>query len=237
VVVALFLAHVLGDYIFQWDGLAIWKSKSPRGVLVHSAIVLGTTGAIALAIDSGWWPYVLFIGLSHLVIDMTKTVVIGPLRPIPMLGYFLLDQAAHLFIIVAALVHSSYLSLNPLAAAAGHGAPDSRLLVIILGYALITVPTRVFIRFLLHALCEGLKADPPATFGNRYASYLERGAITTAILLGQFPLLPLAVASSLLFEGFQARKGGLLTGRLVEQFISISLAVAVGLYLISASPG
>jgi hypothetical protein len=231
VVVALFLAHILGDYIFQWDDLALWKSKSPKGVLVHSVIVLSTMGAIALAIDAGWWPYVLFIGLSHLAIDMTKTVVVGPLRPVPMLGYFLLDQSAHLFLIVAALVHSSYLTLNPLAAAAGHGASDNRLLAFILGYALVTVPAWVFIRFLVHALYEGLEAAPAGTLSNRYAGYLERGVIITAIVLGQFFLLPLAVASCLFFECFRARKDGLLSGCLVEQLISTGLAIAVGLYL------
>jgi hypothetical protein len=231
VVVALFLAHVLGDYIFQWNGLALWKSKSPKGVLVHGAIAWATTAAIALAIDPGWWPYVLLIGSSHLVIDMTKTVVVGPLRPVPMLGYFLLDQATHLFIIVAALVHSSYLSLNPLTVAAGHGASDNRLLAFTLGYALLLVPARVIIRFLVHALYDALEGTPPPAFGNRYAGYLERGIITTMIVLGQPLLVPLAVGSTLLFEGVQARRDGLLAGRLVVQFISISLAVAVGLWL------
>jgi hypothetical protein len=218
---------VLGDYILQWDSLAIWKSKSPKGAFVHGAIVWATTAAIALAIDPGWWPYVLFIGLSHLVIDMAKTVLIGPLRPIPMLGYFLLDQLAHLFIIVAALVNSSYLVLNSVA---GHDASKNILLAFILGYALLCVPARVFMYFLLQALYDALRAAPPAAFGNRYVSYLERGIVATTVVLGQPILILLAVGSTLLFAIARARRGSLLLC-LVEQTVSVSLAVAVGLWL------
>jgi hypothetical protein len=38
-IVALFLAHLVGDYVLQWDKLANWKSRALPGVLAHGLIV------------------------------------------------------------------------------------------------------------------------------------------------------------------------------------------------------
>ena len=51
-IVAMLLAHLIGDYIFQWDGLANWKSRAIQGVLVHGAIVSSVTVLMALLIDA-----------------------------------------------------------------------------------------------------------------------------------------------------------------------------------------
>ena len=35
-VIAMFLAHLVGDYVLQWDELAAWKAREMKGVIVHS---------------------------------------------------------------------------------------------------------------------------------------------------------------------------------------------------------
>ena len=68
-ILAMLLAHLFGDYIFQWDNLSIWKSKRLSGVLLHGLIVTGVTLAFALLIDPSWWPWAILIGLTHTLID------------------------------------------------------------------------------------------------------------------------------------------------------------------------
>ena len=38
-IISMFLAHLVGDYILQWDELALWKSREYKGVFVHGLIV------------------------------------------------------------------------------------------------------------------------------------------------------------------------------------------------------
>ena len=92
---ALFFAHVLADFVFQTKAMVAHK-RHPGVLLLHTALVLLTaqaaTGQIAAAPLLG-------LALAHLIIDIGKTYLgNGGLRP------FLLDQAAHLAVIVAVAV-------------------------------------------------------------------------------------------------------------------------------------
>jgi hypothetical protein len=229
-VISVFISHILGDYVLQWDALARWKSESPKGVLVHGLIVFGVTGLLSLPFDPNWWPYVLGIGLSHLAIDMGKTVLIGPVRPLVGLGLFLLDQAAHLLIITAALVHSGYLVLESVVVAASPAVQDARPWVFALGYLLITMPAWVTTRLVVRGLVVGSGTDN-VQWGNKYVGILERSLITTFVVLGQFALVPLVTAPRLIFEGPQVRQNGGCSGYVAELLISVGLAIVVGLVL------
>ena len=39
-IAAMLLAHIVADYVLQWDGLVRWKSERLSGVVVHGGIVL-----------------------------------------------------------------------------------------------------------------------------------------------------------------------------------------------------
>jgi len=110
--IALFLSHLVGDYWLQWDGLARWKSREYKGVLVHGLIVLAVTWLFSLPFDVGWWPWVLFIWLTHTAADAIR-LRLG--SAFPALALFLLDQAVHFGIITFSLHASGYL-VAPLAA-------------------------------------------------------------------------------------------------------------------------
>ena len=66
------LAHLLGDYLFQWGFVARWKARSLVGVLAHGVIVTITTLVCAVLVAPSWWPYALLIGLAHTVIDLVR---------------------------------------------------------------------------------------------------------------------------------------------------------------------
>ena len=59
---AAILGHLLGDYVFQTDKLAGWKSRSVWGVLAHGGIVTFFTLLCAMPFALDCWPYGLLIG-------------------------------------------------------------------------------------------------------------------------------------------------------------------------------
>ena len=158
-IIALFLSHLVGDFILQWNRLAAWKSHSQKGVLVHSLVVVASTGLFALPFDAGWWPWVLFVGATHLAIDAGQLWLRQRFRWSPVGGWalarFAIDQALHVAVLVFALAASGYLS--PLA-------PGRDLLLCVrqhpwlaygLGYAFILMPAWVMLKFLVYGLVQG----------------------------------------------------------------------------------
>jgi hypothetical protein len=99
VVLRLLLAHMLGDFVTQPLVLVAMKRKGWRGIIIHSAIVTAFTAALAWGQFPHWWAWTLLLGLSHAFIEHFRTFYVkdGSRRG---LYYFLLDQAAHLGVIV-----------------------------------------------------------------------------------------------------------------------------------------
>ena len=50
-IIAMLLAHMVGDYVLQWDALARWKGAAIKGAAFHGAIVLAVTLLFAVLID------------------------------------------------------------------------------------------------------------------------------------------------------------------------------------------
>ena len=94
-IATLILAHLLADFPLQTNTIAINKSKSLRGLLVHVFVYVAATWAL-LGFQYRFWFLVGCLGLSHFFVDSIK--VKGNPQSVPL---FILDQAAHLaFILV-----------------------------------------------------------------------------------------------------------------------------------------
>jgi len=106
VVLAMYLSHLVADYWLQWDRLATWKSRAYKGVVAHGLIVLAVTWLFSLPFDADWWPWALFIWLTHTAVDAIR-LRLG--RAFSALLLFLLDQTVHFSLITFALVASGYL--------------------------------------------------------------------------------------------------------------------------------
>jgi hypothetical protein len=228
-IAAMLLAHIVADYVFQWDGLVRWKSERLSGVIAHGGIVLAVTWLLSLPYTRGWWPYALLIGLTHTLIDALRAKA-NRVSSHTALGLFLLDQALHLTIILVALSLSSYLALGQIVEAVVHWAQDVRLVTFVFGYTFITMPAWIIVRFLVWGLVTSTEAEAlPST--DKYIGILERGLITTLVILGQFVLIPLVAAPRLVFEGPRVRKSGMTSGYVAELLASAAVAIAVGLAL------
>jgi hypothetical protein len=231
-VIGMFLAHLVGDYILQWDALARWKSKEIQGVLAHGGVVLLVTLAFCIVFNPAWWPWALLIGLSHTAID---ALWLGNRFWRPGLGLspvvrLIVDQTLHLGIILAVLAVSGALAAQWLAEDLSAVLQSNRLWLYLLGYAFITMPAWIAVEFTAYGLVRTASAGFSPTV-NKYAGILERGVITTLVLLGQFALVPLVALPRLVVDTPKAiaRRRALLYA--VEVLASLILAVAVGLGL------
>jgi hypothetical protein len=226
---AIFLAHLLGDYVFQSDRIAMWKSRSVWGVLAHGGIVTFFTLLCAMPFALDWWPYGLLIGAIHIAIDIARTKV-GQTDAAAALFLFLLDQALHGLAIVLVVSWSGWLAPHPAETALGAWLQEGNRLLFASGYILLSMPAWVLIHFVIKGTGAESKSLPGRP-GERYVGMLERGLIATFVMLGQFLLVPLVVAPRLALDGSSAQVEGERIGYLGELLVSVSLAVAVGLFL------
>lgn len=223
----MFLAHLVGDYILQWDRLAQWKSQELRGVLVHSLIVFGVTWLFALPFAPGWWEGIIFIGVIHFIIDALPHWIKLPFSPI---ARFLLDQALHVIVIVVALAAGGFLDLSAWPTQVVGVLEEQYVLAYALGYAFLTMPAWVLLKFLGYRVLKGCGPMFPDGI-NKYFGIGERLLITTLVLMGSFLLVPLAALPRLVLEWPNLLDGDRRPVLLFELLVGFTLAVAVGIGL------
>ena len=226
-IVAMFLAHLVGDFILQWDRLAQWKSRELQGVLVHGLIVTAVTWLFAIPFAPGWWQGILFIGIAHTVIDATQWVYTLPGSP---LIRFLSDQFLHLLVIVIALAAGGYLNLTMSGDDILFGIHHHYFLIYLLGYAFLTMPAWVLLKFFGYALVE--RTGPSFLDGSsKYVGIMERVLVATFVVMDLFLLIPLVAIPRMFLEWRQSSNKDRRTLYLFELFVGVSMAVMVGLML------
>jgi hypothetical protein len=226
-IIAMFLAHLVGDYILQWDSLALWKSRELKGVLAHGLVVTAVTFLFILPFDPAWWQGAAFISIGHIAIDAVQLKVKPPLPP---LIRFSLDQIVHFTIITFALVMGGYLKLTAVLPNLSQMIQNDRFWAYFLGYAFVTMPAWVVVKFAAYGLVKGSGPSFPG-ISNKYLGILERILITTFVALGQFLLVPLIAIPRFVAEWPMVRNGEETAVYLAEFLASIMLAVLIGLAL------
>ncbi len=230
---AMLLAHLLGDYLFQTGAIARWKARSLMGVLAHGGIVTATALVCAASVDPSWWPYALLIGLTHTAIDVVRARLLRISNPRWELTWYLLDQVAHITVILAVMVVSGNQSWTELTGMTRVLA-DPRLLFYLIGYLLLMHPAWVLLRFIARGVW-GPKAAPTLDQGEKYGPMAERILTATCVLLGQFYLIPVVLLPRLLVPiRIQGRGVGVLVRPInhwAERILSTLLALGVGLIL------
>ena len=92
------------------------------------------------------------------------------------------------------------------------------------------MPAWVLVHFVVNST-GAVSKSLPGRPGEKYVGMLERGLIATFVLLGQFLVVPLVLAPRLTLDGPGDRLSAERIGYLGELLVSVSLAVAVGLFL------
>jgi len=221
------LAHLIGDYVLQFNALVRWKTRSLWGVLAHGTIVTMVTVIAAITVQPAWWHYALLIGASHTLIDIVRARLIAPPTPGLDLLYFLLDQIAHLSIIAGVILWSQAPTQLPVWF-------GPRAIALVAGLLFLLQPAWVLLRFLVRGVW-GESAAPPLGTGEKYFPMLERVAIALLALTGMGYLIPIALLPGRIerLQGHEHNLMILIRGgdSWIESALSILFALGVGLGL------
>jgi hypothetical protein len=169
---ALFLAHVIADYLLQTTWMVVHKRR-PAALGLHVATVLAAMPLVMLTLS----PWFLVLAGLHLCIDIVKTFVLRP-----GLASYVADQVLHIasIALVAALAPGLWAE-SPLATL-----PWADAAVLILGAVIFAARGGQYAVAAWLAGAEGTDAR-----GVRLG-WVERGAMTGVVALG-LPVLVLGV--------------------------------------------
>lgn len=213
---ALFLAHVIADYVLQTTWMVVNK-KRPIAMAAHIALVLGTMCATTLTLN----PWFLALATAHLWIDIVKTYAMPE-----GVGAYVADQVLHVASIAGiALLAPQIWTVSPLVDVA-----HLPVIYMILGGVLFAA------RGGQYAVAMLVNGRGPGSGYGIVLGWVERAALCV-VLIGGWPIWVAAViAVKGLYVGvsFSARDSGDRARLLLGTGISLAwgLAVAVPLALV-----
>ncbi|MBS1597997.1 MAG: DUF3307 domain-containing protein [Bacteroidetes bacterium] len=242
ILVRLLIAHCLTDFLLQpghWvesKRKNIWKSK----YLWYHGLLTGIVAWLLLWDFSDWW-LVVVITTSHICIDGLKIQIgkkINTKKDHELL-LFTIDQLLHIIVIVLLWMQliNGWNKINSLI---HHYLPDYRILLILLGYVIVTNPVGFFIYFITKRWTSDLNLEDSLKDAGRWIGILERILIITFIFINQYAGIGFLITAKSLLRlidrpesilGFQkpfsARKHTEYV--LIGTFLSYALAIITGL--------
>ncbi|MCB0212612.1 MAG: DUF3307 domain-containing protein [Anaerolineae bacterium] len=96
----LLLGHVVGDFVLQPYWLVLAKRKGWVGLIIHVAVVTFITAILAWDSIPNWWVWMIVLFVGHLFIDQFRTFVFTDNTKGKGLLLLVLDQTAHVVLIV-----------------------------------------------------------------------------------------------------------------------------------------
>lgn len=219
----LFLAHLLGDFVFQPRRLLLQKeAKKARSwffyvhILVHFALPLLLLG------DPGFWKWALVIALSHGLIDLAR-LYLGPrfrLETVP----FLLDQGAHLLVLFLVSTYPDTLH-------AVKGFWGNLNWAWVAGLVFVTYPSAVLMGKLLESLGEEIPTDHKSLpRAGMYIGILERLLVFLFIMLDRWEAIGLLIAAKSVFRFNDLKESN---NRKWTEYILIGTLLSFGLAILT----
>lgn len=233
--VTLIIGHLVSDFFLQpmsWVNDRNTHHFKAKKLYLH-VLVHGVVSAFILALweySYGWQQLstVLLstaaIMLSHYLIDIAKSYSSKGVVP------FLLDQIAHIAVIIALCI---YITDNQsLIAYVSALATNPKVLWVVCGYLIILSPSAVFIRMMLERLTANFSSEGSLPLAGQSIGMIERVLMLSFILLDQFAGLGflLAAKSVFRFGDLSASKDKKLTEYvMLGTLLSVSVTLFVGL--------
>lgn len=225
--IKLFLAHLIGDFLFQpksWVERKEAKKIKSLVLYIHAAI----HGALVLLLlwDIGYWSLALVIMILHFMIDVFKLYL---QKENSRVNWFLIDQGLHLLSIIAVWmfwwyseIEMSLLSLN------------QDIWIYVTALLLITSVSGIVIQVLMSGWSEKLHDENTGSLVNagKYIGILERVFVFIFIVTGHWEGIGflLAAKSVFRFGDLKESKNRKLTEYvLIGTLLSFGIAMVVGL--------
>ena len=236
VMLRLLLAHMLGDFVAQPLVLVSMKRKGWPGIIIHSAIVTAFTAALAWGQFPHWWAWTLFLGITHAFIEHFRTFYVKD-GSRGGLYYFLLDQAAHLGVIVfIAAVSVNWRPTELASLFNGTASVESRLMVYLIALIFLVWSAPVLEAETVATLigCSNNVRGKSVRIRSvdRLLGTLERLAAVSLVLAGCFYLAPVSFLFRFYVQRSQWRDQPSTRNRFITKMAtSFLLAMATGLLL------
>lgn len=248
---ALYFAHVLGDFVFQSDSVvAAKKAGRWRGYLLHGLAYYGAILVIVLVMNPrlvATWRFegvVLALCLVHLLLDWAKLVLAGARWIRDDIWSFIVDQALHLATVAGAallVTRPPWQSLTVCLQKA-ESAQDKILLVAVI-YVVVVFGGGYFVRYLILPLWKENPGEPAqghdeVVHAGLYIGWLERFLVLTAIFLQSPGTVGLIFAAKSIARYPELKS----PGRFAEYFLigtllSINIAIVGGVILLKVFYG
>jgi hypothetical protein len=224
----LFLAHILGDFVFQSnDWVKSKQKKKLRSPYLYLHILLHGALVMVLLWDLRFWMPALIIMGTHLIIDIMRLYLPSKNKHV---FFFLLDQSLHLLVLAGITLwwQDTNISLGFI--------QNPEFLIYATGIVFVTLPASVIIRILVSRWYIAAKSSNDDSLQNAgsYIGILERLFILAFVLSGRWEGIGFLIAAKSIFrfadiKGHPDRK--LTEYFLIGTLLSIGLAMLTGLMM------
>lgn len=222
----LFIAHLLTDFILQ---PASWiehrqQNKFASGKLYLHGLITGLVAFLFLGTD--YWPVILIITLSHILIDGWKSYQPEKVK------FFLIDQLLHLVVILLCW-YFSFLSWEDIKLLGEHLSYNREFWIIAAAFVFLAFPAGIMIGKLTRKWQDQIKETATEVMAladaGKWIGILERTIILVLILQAQYGAIGLLIAAKSILRFNQTNSQEAKTEYvLIGSLISIGLAIVVG---------
>ena len=223
--IKLFLAHLLGDFIWQpnkW--VADKETKKHKSFYLYLHVLLHGILAAILVGEISFIPYAAFIAITHGFIDFIK---LNFQKKKTKRTWFVVDQIVHILILIG--ISLLYQNKNMI-----HFWLDDKFWILVTGIIFITKPASIFIKTIISIWSpesQNSNQDNSLANAGNYIGILERLFIFCFILLGHFEAIGFLLAAKSIFrfgDLKEAKDRKLTEYVLIGTLISFGIAILVG---------
>ena len=225
-----FLAHLLGDFILQPNSwVADKEKKKGRSIYLYLHVLIHIALTMLFLWDFNLWWIALIVGVSHLLIDVTKlSFQTAKTKRI----WFFIDQIAHILVIVAlSLFYFPYFKLEDFF--------NDESLKIVTAIVFLTVPSSIFIKTIISIWTpitidhSKIQTESLVNAG-KYIGILERLLVFVFILVNHWEGVGFMIAAKSVFrfsDLAEAKQRKLTEYVLIGTLLSFGIAVLVGILI------
>ena len=226
----LILAHLLGDFILQPNSwVADKEKKKGRSIYLYLHVLIHIALTMLFLWDFNLWWIALIVGVSHLLIDVTKlSFQTAKTKRI----WFFIDQIAHTLVIVAlSIFYFPYFKLEDFF--------NRESLKIVTAIVFLTVPSSIFIKTMISIWTpitidhSKIQTESLVNAG-KYIGILERLLVFVFILVNHWEGVGFMIAAKSVFrfsDLAEAKQRKLTEYVLIGTLLSFGIAVLVGILI------
>ena len=224
------MAHLLGDFILQPNSwVADKEKKKGRSIYLYLHVLIHIALTMLFLWDFNLWWIALIVGVSHLLIDVTKlSFQTAKTKRI----WFFIDQIAHILVIVAlSLFYFPYFKLEDFF--------NDESLKIVTAIVFLTVPSSIFIKTIISIWTpitidhSKIQTESLVNAG-KYIGILERLLVFVFILVNHWEGVGFMIAAKSVFrfsDLAEAKQRKLTEYVWIGTLLSFGIAVLVGILI------